>query len=722
MADDLSTYRVPRKDFISAYIDNMVTLLSNTCKDRPEDLKQFVTNIVNERYIQLKGDIILNRRYGAAEILDKIDILRLFVKNNQSIIAPSGSIYYTIKDKKSLMYEFIKHYLDTRKVLKKEMLKATEAGDTVTAQIKNYGQATVKIRANSIIGGTGSEYSFCYNKAAFNSVTSMSRNTIMNAYAFTERFLTGNFYFPTYDHLLNYITVLLQVCPDANTVYAFAKKYGLYMPDMADVLDLFKSYLDTYTNDTYFGDLRILLNGLSLHQLFYLYYANNFYLLAQKNRDVIRSMIQTVFREDTIDYSDKDSIDPNDLFKYDGDLLIVLNTHYTKLLGDVSLYDTPKLAPDIARQLVCIARYMTEKVTPLMEIIDFICHHHLSISNTIAHKSMYRSVVANSDTDSVIFTTKEWVKWYTGDYNFTQEAFDIDVLATYFLSKTVAWLMYTISEQRGAMGKDLLAMNMKNEFLYPVMMSCIIPKHYAGIITMQEGRVLAKPKKDIKGVSFRGSSMQKITLDNTTDFIMSIIDDIYDKDHPEYTGTINIHKYIQKVIDYECHILRSLRKGETTFLNVDPVKEANEYANPDSSIYFNYQIWRSVFEQKYGEIQIPTKCHIVPLNPTLFFNEGYRAMLRENYPDIFINLMDCLGKIGNKKITRIPLNPALESIPPELIPLIDAKSIVYKNCAPLYLALESFGLSTGIPTNKKVLYVDYFGVSEDYIYGKQNKA
>ena len=402
--DDLSQYRIPRKHFLEAYKENMLTLLLMHSRDTDTNiLSQFIDKVIGERYRPLTANVIVNRHYGDAELVNNVDVVRFFNYHNQSIISPSGSVYSTIKEKKSLMYEFIKHYLDTRKVLKKEMLKAEEAGDTVTAQIKNYGQATVKIRANSIIGGTGSEYSFCYNKAAFNSVTSMARNTIMNAYAFTERFLAGNFYFPTYNHLLNYITVLVQKCPAEKAVNDLIDKYSLVIPDVSDVVDLFISYLHVYARDTHKAQLRVLLHNLRTYQLIYLYYANNFYLLAQKNRDVIRGLIQEVFREDTIDYSDKDSIDPNDLFKYDGDLLIVLNTHYAKLLHDVSLYDTPKLAPDIARTLVCIARYMTEKVTPLMEIIDFFCHHHLSISNTIAHKSMYRKVVANSDTDSVVY-------------------------------------------------------------------------------------------------------------------------------------------------------------------------------------------------------------------------------------------------------------------------------------------------------------------------------
>lgn len=701
-----------RKKYIDAYIDNAITLLKLAYPKVDEQLlKAYIEKIVQTKYTPRLSQVIVNESYGNAKLLDNIDVLKFFNYHKNRILSPSGSVYNNTDEKKSLMYEFIKHYLSTRKVLKKEMLKAEEAGDTVTAQIKNYGQATVKIRANSIIGGTGSEYSFCYNKAAFNSVTSLSRNTIMNAYAFTERFLGGNIYLPTYDHFLNYLTIMIQKCPDANIVNDIIKRYNLYEPNDTDLMDVFFTSVNVYTSDIPRANMFSMIHDLQLHQKIFIYYANNFYLLAKMNSDLLRNMIRDVFVIPKYTQEELDSIDPKDLFTFDGDLLIVLNTHYAYLLGDISLYDSPKEAPNIAKQLVLIARHMQQKIQPLMDLIKFFCHHHTSIADTIAHKEMYRKVVANSDTDSVIFTTKEWVKWYTGSYNFTQDAFDIDVLVTYFLSKTVAWLMYTISEQRGALGEDLYALNMKNEFLYPVMMSCIIPKHYVGPQTMREGHILPKPNMDIKGVSFRGSSMQKITLDNTENFLTSIINDIYNKEYPDKIGSISIRKYIQKVIEFELHILRSLKNGETTFLSIEPIKYKSDYKDPDVSMFFNYTVWCNVFQEKYGEIHIPTKCHIVPLNSVIMDTNDYKEFLHRNYPDIFDKLYNYISTLDpKKKISRIPINPVLNSIPQELIPLIDSKTIVYKNCSPMYLALESLGLSNGIPSNKKMLFTDLFGV------------
>ena len=197
---------VPRNTFIDAYIESAVALLkANRPNEDENKLRSFVQKLVQKKYTPASCDVIVNPSYGNAELRKNVDVLKFFNHYNQDVLTPSGSVYYTVNKKVSLIRNFVKHFLDSRKKLKKEMLKAEEAGDTVKAKIKHYGQYTMKVRANSIIGGTGNEYSFCYNKAAFNSVTSLSRNTTITAYAFTERFLVGNFYFPTYNHFLNYL-------------------------------------------------------------------------------------------------------------------------------------------------------------------------------------------------------------------------------------------------------------------------------------------------------------------------------------------------------------------------------------------------------------------------------------------------------------------------------------------------------------------------------------
>ena len=79
------------------------------------------------------------------------------------------------------------------------------------------------------------------------------------------------------------------------------------------------------------------------------------------------------------------------------------------------------------------------------------------------------------------------------------------LLIVFFLTKSTIYLQYQVSKKIGCCGKDLLTMNMKNEFMMPVQISTAAKKNYASILKIQEGVVFANPKLDIKGVNLRGS-------------------------------------------------------------------------------------------------------------------------------------------------------------------------------------------------------------------------
>ena len=76
-------------------------------------------------------------------------------------------------------------------------------------------------------------------------------------------------------------------------------------------------------------------------------------------------------------------------------------------------------------------------------------------------------------------------------------------------------------------------------------------------------------------------------------------------------------------------IYDSLHKGSPEFLNVEPIKMAEEYKDADKSVYFNYLFWEGVFAEKYGSIQIPTKCYMLPL--TNLRSTDYEEFLKSDH-------------------------------------------------------------------------------------------
>ena len=59
---------------------------------------------------------------------------------------------------------------------------------------------------------------------------------------------------------------------------------------------------------------------------------------------------------------------------------------------------------------------------------------------------------------------------------------------------------------------------MNNGFLYTVMILADVKKHYAGIVSVQEGVLLPTPEIDIKGVQFKGSDICKLATDFAKNF------------------------------------------------------------------------------------------------------------------------------------------------------------------------------------------------------------
>ena len=366
----------------------------------------------------------------------------------------------------------------------------------------------------------------------------------------------------------------------------------------------------------------------------------------------------------------------------------------------ISVYDCIAKAPEIARKLYCIGVHMTQKMEEIDELFNLFTNHKVGIPAVAEHKYMQRDAVMLSDTDSSIFVAKEWVKWYTGSYRFSQQAFNINALVVFLLSRANANVLANLSIAFGAVGDDIFGMSMKNEFMMPVLVLTPIKKCYASFLKIQEGVFYSNQRLDIKGVALRGSNFGSLTLNYIRWFIHSILNDIY------ATGHVSVRKYITAILQFERTVYDSLYNGETKFLMVTPIKEEEDYSNSESSIYFNYLFWEAVFAEKYGNIAIPTKCFVLPLNDLK--STGYRYFLETNHPDIGAKMFSFMTKY-KKNITRIPINPLTNKIPKELRLVSDYRSVIYMNAKPLYFFLSSFGVIDGSLKKQSRIMSDIYG-------------
>lgn len=137
------------------------------------------------------------------------------------------------------------------------------------AILKNYEQALYKINQNSVIGAMGTEFSAMYDLESFNAVTSLARHGIIMAYAFAERFLANNHYFPDIERLLNYIIVLANAAPSKEIIDNLVAKYNLFIPTCMDISESLLESMQNY-------DLVVHKDGSLQKQLKILHRTNKF--------------------------------------------------------------------------------------------------------------------------------------------------------------------------------------------------------------------------------------------------------------------------------------------------------------------------------------------------------------------------------------------------------------------------------------------------------------
>jgi hypothetical protein len=533
------------------YTNNIIAYMSAKHPQLdPDKIKNIVINIVENKLNRPKLAQINHPAYGDAQ-LDKMDLLEATNSMTDSIVTPAGTRYMKPTTRPSFVKEMIQNDLKQRKIVKNEALDHGARGENRQAAIKNAIQTRIKIGVNSISGAMNSAYNCLYDPAGYNAITSTARHGCMVGYGHTERFLEGNFYFTKIESIINWIVQLIRVCPTQEHIEKMMDQYNLYQPMPDEVVANFIDSLKNYTSDIHKIQLATFVEKLPFYQLAFVYYACNLKNIIRQNEKHFRPWLEYFFTNPDIDNINED-IDPYELFKLDGDLVTMVSSINPDLLENNPPFDTPKDRPDIARKIIIISKVFQTKINELQDLFDTFIYVMVDLPDATKHKNMLRRCVIVSDTDSIIFTTKNWIEWYSKGINFKSTSFQINALVVYLLTKSLTHTFAVMSMNMGIEGDDLRKISMKNEFLYPVMLRTPMGKHYAGITTQQEGRVYKKPKPDIKGKFLRGSDLCKESTTAVKDFLLQMIDD-----YMKYS-ILDSRILIDKVVQFEHKIIQSI--------------------------------------------------------------------------------------------------------------------------------------------------------------------
>ncbi len=684
-----------RPGILQSYKENMATYISRIHNISYQQAEAMVREIMKERYTPKTAILLDTRHYGEPKIVGA-DLATFIESQNEKIISANGCVFMQHEEKIGVTARMVKEKLAQRKVLKKEMLKAKAVGDKNKMLQCYYGQTLIKINVNSLPGSYGSPYNLNYAKDLYNAITSNGRALIGFAYTTSEAVLGGNFAWFSEDELLNHLAIhLVDGIIDKQEVRRVINNHRMKVVSKDELMEFFLKEVRMYHINENLPNVRDLVNKLEPEEVQFFYYFQNLRHIIWGNDEYFRKWVTDTF--DLTKITPDEHVNPQDLFKLDGDLVNMVNISFSEVLKPENpkwqVYDFPEKAPKLAQHLVTIANYVEDRLKSIEDVFNCFVYTKLNMPCIDLKKYMKRNTAVISDTDSVIFTVKDWIEWYTGDYyKITTPTYQIACCAIYWLTKATAHSLLLYSRSHGARGEFERTMAMKNEFLYPTMILADIKKHYAGVVTVQEGVVLPKPDPDIKGVQFKGSDICKAATKFAENFIVKKV-----LLKSMEGGKLSAQELIREVVSFEKKMESEIKSGRTEWYKALSLRTKNYYAVPTSSNYFYYMAWDEIFASKYGELMLPNKAPVVPIfKPT----PQYIEWLGSRDKTICNKLMSFIEKYG-KVMSYVAINPIAGKVPEELVPIINTRSIIYHNIKPAYLILQQIGI--GIPFSKDEL-------------------
>ncbi len=692
--------RLNRDRLSTCYHKNMVEFLMVQRNLTYDQADNFVTRQIKKDLKTPRIEVIETIREG--KLKRHIISFNTFMdKVNRSIVTPSGSLYKPVTTKRSFVSALIRDGLKNRKKVKKKMFAAMDSGDHEAASKYKAEQNTIKVKLNALPGSFGSPSNLFYDKGGYNAVTASARLIISNSFTCAEQLLSANIPLYNVEEVINLIMVCKNYGPDKLKVTSIMDKYKLNYVTANQVKLFLEEQVHMYIPNLDFNKEGVsdLINTLDNHILQFIYYHGNLKHLLMNNDNVFRPVIDRMF--DLSNLVIPENTIPRDYYECDNDIMCLVNTVIADKIKDVKLKRIVQDYPEVAKYSIAAYNHIVEQLLSVNEIMELFLYHNINTQLAMHRSSMQRKSVVVSDTDSVIYTSKDLAKWYVGEISdIDASCLQITGLLTLWLTITNANVMEQCSVALGSLGDDIPTIQMKNEYGMPIQLNYGLAKTYANIISVTEGVVLSEYKPDIKGAAIRAISASPKAKEFTNDvFINDIL-------KPAVEGNISGIDIINKVVKFERSIIEIIKSGDTTFYPNTSVKPASDYATPDSSVNYYARFWNEVFAKKYGEIQMPDK---LPLVKIIKPSELYLSQLRGMDKGIYDRFRKFLE--NNKRCpSAVFIEPLRRKIPPELLPLVDVRPIVYKNMSSIYLTLESLNLGVGFGKHQMLL-------SEVYQYG-----
>lgn len=674
------------------YVEQMSHYLHISTGKPIEDCADFIKNKIKTNGFktgQIEDPVVrfFNKNENGDRYTDEERLSRYIgsVIKEQEILVPTFTTYINAEKKPSILVGFLDNNVAIRSKSKKEAAQAKADKDMIRYVLKENDQKNMKTYNNSMSGAFASNGSVLNNPTAHNSLTSITRTNSSIGNASNEKIISGNRHYRNPTITLNNLIATTKLI-DRELIKQVLDKYQLNIPTAQDVEDCIKWSTDFYWKDDHaFKIIRAFIDKLDDIARAGFVYTGDFYHIRKYNPEFVRNFITRLSSK----IRDVQYENPWELIHQVDEQIV--NYAHQICMSEVKgiAKDYKKL--DVIKMNILTATSMNIQNT-ILEYKDFIECIFLSriIPVSTAYiPDMVRRTVVLSDTDSTMFSIDEWVIWYFGSLQFTEEAYAVAGAVMYVATQSMAHVLAIFSANMNVKKEKLFTLALKPEFVFSVFAQSSVAKHYFTSIIVKEGSVYSEPELEVKGVHLKSSAAPRSIIKNAHNKMERIIETIVQG------NKISLSKEIKEVADIERMIIESLLTGKTDFYKKSKIKNEEAYSRTaEMSPYLYHLLWEKVFQPRYGAIEKPP--YTVIKIPTTLDNPTRLKQWVENIQDRELQqrLINWIAQYNKKVLPTIYISESYASafsIPKEIIPVVDFKKIALDLTTTNRMVLEILG-------------------------------
>lgn len=695
-------------DIVGGYVNTMADYLHRVTKDPIDKTLEFMkVNISPGGLFPIQDPMITylskesrgNRHLYTPEVEDNPakdysrhdwSFLRYLnrIQNHGLIVAPTLTVTFPSKWKKSLLAEYIGVNLKLRKTYKSKMLELSAVGDLDGEVFYNILQSTCKIKNNSLSGAHSSPSTPLYNKSSHSILTSTCRCATSYGNANNEKFLMGNRHYWCPDVVISNIFAIIQNT-DYNLLTDAMHIFNLVYPDTNDVMACIEwSSKHYWRSEEMLLKIRSIVDTLSREEKAAFLFTGDLYHFEKLNPEFVRTMLFEFSKVIKVN----DISNPDTILKSLDDYTHAFNNALCfefiqgKKISDVRNNEWSNYC-----SLAATAQHVLNTVNYYKPLFHGLFRPKILAPSINMLPNIVRKAVVTSDTDSSIFTNSYWVKKMFGKTGFGPEEFRMGNVTTYLTAQLVRHQLALLSANIGVEESKIMSLTMKNEYYFNIFCLTPVAKHYMAYINSREGNVYATPRLELKGVELRSSNAPDQVNAMIQDYVSYIFDMI-----TVHNDGLSLKEIFRPIYLLECDIAKDIRNGGHKYLRKMQIKDPESYIDAeDSAAYKQHLFWQSCFAPVYGYVDNPPYAAIkvsVNLKSKKQILEWVESI--EN-PVIKERLTKHFISTDYRGVSTILLpEPIIASygVPKEILAVADERKLIMGIVSAFYLILEALGI------------------------------